>query len=113
MLTSVNTLISNTHFNIYSEQNRCMDKYHLLLMKPHVQDTMMPIVAMFGLVGNILYIVVLHSPGVDMKVNTLLGIVVIIILIIVLHSNTGVDMHEGIDTSLRESRSSCGVWTRI
>ena len=73
----------------------------------------MPIVAMLGFVGNLFSIVVLRSPGVDMKVNTLLVIVLIIIilfliiiLIIVLHSS-------GVDVSLTEDQSNWGVWTQI
>ena len=63
----------------------------------------MPIVAMLGFVGNLFSILVLNSPGVDMKVNTLL-VVVLIILIIVLHSS-------GVDVSLTEGQSSWNsVW---
>ena len=58
----------------------------------------MPIVAMLGFVGNLFSILVLNSPGVDMKVNTLL-VVVLIIIIIVLHSS-------GVDVSLTEGQSS-------
>ena len=65
----------------------------------------MPIVAMLGFVGNLFSILVLNSPGVDMKVNTLL-VVVLIILIIVLHSSR-------VDAPLTEGQSSWGVWTRI
>ena len=41
----------------------------------------MPIVAMLGFVGNLFSILVLHSPGIDMKVHTLLVIVLIIIIV--------------------------------
>ena len=58
----------------------------------------MPIVAMLGFVGNLFSILVLNSPGVDMKVNTLL-VVVLIIIIIVLHSS-------GVDVSLTKGQSS-------
>ena len=59
----------------------------------------MPIVAMLGFVGNLFSILVLNSPGVDMKVNTLLVVVLLIILIIVLHSS-------GVDVSLTKGQSS-------
>ena len=35
-----------------------------------VEGILIPILTCLGLVGNILSITVLHSPGVDMKVNT-------------------------------------------
>ena len=67
-------------------------KISIVNKKPQLQGTLMTIVAMLGFVGNLFSFMVLLSPVVDMKVNTLLVIVLIIILflnilIIVLHSS--------------------------
>ena len=72
----------------------------------------MPIVAMLGFVGNLFSILVLRSPGVDMKVNTLL-VIVLIIIILFLNILTLVLHSSGVDVSLTEGQSSWGVWTRI
>ena len=53
----------------------------------------MPIVAMLGFVGNLFSILVLHSPGVDMKVSTLLVIVLVIIILFLNIFMISLDLH--------------------
>jgi hypothetical protein len=41
-----------------------------------VEGVAIPVITALGLVGNILSIIVLHSPGIDMKVNRHLRVVI-------------------------------------
>ena len=45
------------------------DVYELDSLEFVVEGILIPVLTCLGLVGNILSITVLHSPGVDMKVN--------------------------------------------
>ena len=45
------------------------DENSLADMELVVEGVAIPVITTLGLVGNILSIIVLHSPGIDMKVN--------------------------------------------
>ena len=53
----------NTMNNTHLEENSLAD------MELVVEGVVIPVITTLGLVGNILSIIVLHSPGIDMKVR--------------------------------------------
>ena len=59
-----NNSILLTSANITDSENHELDSLEFV-----VEGILIPVLTFLGLVGNILSITVLHSPGVDMKVN--------------------------------------------
>ena len=60
----VNNSSLMTSHNITNSENHELDSLEFV-----VEGILIPVLTFLGLVGNILSITVLHSPGVDMKVN--------------------------------------------
>ena len=58
-----------TDLNITDSENHELDSLEFV-----VEGILIPMLTCLGLVGNILAITVLHSPGVDMKVNNTLTV---------------------------------------
>ena len=64
-----NNSILLTSANITDSENHELDSLEFV-----VEGILIPVLTFLGLVGNILSITVLHSPGVDMKVINTVGI---------------------------------------
>ena len=62
--------MENNSFLLTSHNITDSENHELESLEFAVEGILIPILTCLGLVGNILSITVLHSPGVDMKVNT-------------------------------------------